>query len=76
MREQLDLFPDLPVNPHLINPMVRTHGPGPAGRTCRDCQHAFVWVPCPSWMRCEGSRNGYVIAVRKTYPACARFNER
>ncbi len=75
MLEQLELFPNQHINTTLVNPMVRMHGLGPAGRFCGECQMLSRLPHRPSWPWCELAKDASG-GHRSTWPACAKFMER
>jgi hypothetical protein len=59
------------------NPMVRRHGFGDAGKTCKNCQHHLVRKFSKAYHKCglnEPDKYGSTD-IRISWDACAKFEE-
>jgi len=59
------------------NPMVRTYGPGPDGRICRECRHLIAKRFAKTYYKCRyrANTNGPGTDHRVRWGACAKFEE-
>jgi hypothetical protein len=57
------------------NPCVHAHGPGPAGKRCKECRLLLRNVKSRTYFKCElrGVTNGPGTDHRANWPACGRF---
>ena len=61
------------------NPCVLLFGPGPDGKQCRDCAQLAGIAYSKTVFKCRMRPNlthGAKTDQRKTYPACAKFEQR
>lgn len=59
------------------NPLIRTYGPGPEGKTCKTCVHLWRKRISKTYLKCDlrVETAGPGSDHKAKYPACGKYSE-
>ena len=59
------------------NPLIRTYGPGPIGKTCKNCIHLYRKQMSKSYLKCDlrPDTNGPGTDHRAKWQSCGKYEE-